>query len=711
MVLCSIGFIASLSYIEHARTTSSNSDALVDRAARTAATVLSVGTHSAIVAEDDAKGNPQALRIADDRGKDLLAPDSSVEELITQIARTNDGTAALFTWSSEKRAFDRIATTVTGTDGSPAISIETGHQAFEQLSDGKPYIGNVPAQGGERLAYLMPILTTSGKLVGALAVDIGWADDLSAAHSRLRIKFVAAALVILAIAVLIGNLLLRRELHPLRRLAKTADDLASGIQPDAIPYCDRSGEIGDLAHGLEKVTDLQDKLQKLAYTDPITTAGNRTRYFGDLSRVLKDARTLGHTASLLHLDFQGFAKINDTFGQQVGNRVLLQAYARLANVFGSGSKIARISGDDFCIIIPFDGDGSQAECKAAKAIEVLSAAFYLEDTEICIEPCIGIALLPADAQDVETAHRITGLALRAAEEAGEPCYRRFSAPLNERVQNEMLIETLLRVALRTQQMTLYYQPQVCPTDAHLVGVEALLRWPTEKRGFIPPSEFIPIAEKTGLILELGQFVLNEACKQAAKWVQAGFDFGQISVNVSPIQFKQPNFARTVKDVLATYGLSPRVLCLEMTENVFIDTSEKMVLDILSELQDIGVQLSLDDFGSGYSSLSYLHSLPFQELKIDRSFLANACNQPQKEQLFQAIAGLGRSLGLRVIAEGAETAEEFALCAAHRCDGVQGYFCSPAVPAMDIETRLEAFRRSVSLPATGSRRTSRKARRA
>lgn len=527
----------------------------------------------------------------------------------------------------------------------------------------------------------------------------------------MREKFIAASILIIAVVLLIGTLLLRMELLPLRRLAKTADELAAGVQPISVPYCNRSGEIGDLANGLEKVTELQDKLHKLAYTDPVTTAGNRTRYFADLTGTLKEIRMRAQGASLLHLDFKGFAKINDTFGQQVGNRVLLQAYARIANIFGSRARIARISGDDFCIILPFDDDGRIAQRKAVKAIESLSAPFYLEETELRIEPCIGIALLPKDAEDVETAHRVAGLALRAAEEAGEPCFRFFSAPLNERVQNEMLIETLLRAALKTQQLTLHYQPQVSPVDGHLIGLEALIRWPNENRGFIPPSEFIPIAEKTGLILELGQFVLKQACMQAAKWVQAGFDFGHVSVNVSPIQFKQPNFARTVKEMLASYGLSPRVLCLEVTENVFVDTSEKQVLDILSQLQETGVQLSLDDFGSGYSSLIYLHSLPFQELKIDRGFLSDACSDQQKEQLFQAIAGLGRSLGLRVIAEGAETASEFALCARHRCDAVQGYFCSPAVPAQEIRACLDAFHRSIAASVDGTGRTAGEVRRA
>ncbi|MDN3719708.1 diguanylate cyclase [Roseibium salinum] len=310
----------------------------------------------------------------------------------------------------------------------------------------------------------------------------------------------------------------------MRKLAETAEDLAGGRQPKNVPYTERQDEIGDLAHGLERVTDLQDKLHKLAYTDPVTTAGNRARYFLDLSNTLKQAETGSNCASLIHIDFNGFAKVNDTFGHQVGNRVLLQAYVRLANVFGPRAKIARISADDFCILLPSDNKGMLAEDYAVKAIEILSTPFQVEEAEIRVEPCIGIALLPQDAHDAENAHRVAGLALRAAKTSKGSRYVFFSAPLNERVQAEMLMETLLRSALKTGLLKLHYQPQVRPTDGRLIGLEALVRWPHVERGLIPPGEFIPIAEKTGLILELGQYVLEKACKQAAKWRQTGFCF-------------------------------------------------------------------------------------------------------------------------------------------------------------------------------------------
>jgi diguanylate cyclase (GGDEF)-like protein len=692
MVLTSIGLVSGLAYLEVFKTAQENATARLDRAAYTAASILRFGTDERLLPEFAGTDTPILIRISGADASDLLEPGKKLDALVETIGKTNQGAAILFRWSARTRSFDSLAATFPGAEREVPtdFSIGDGHPAFATLSAGQPFSGAVPVQDRFRLAYLTPIVTDGGTMAGALAVDVGWVDDQSLAADRLKTRIASAAIIILIAAILIGGLVLRFELHPLRRLAKVADELACGLQPKCVPFTDRRDEIGDLAHGLERVTDLQDKLHKLAYTDPVTTAGNRARYFSDLSEALRQAKSGSFSASLIHLDFNGFAKVNDTFGQQVGNRVLLQAYARLANIFGPSAKIARISADDFCILLPFDRKGAIAEDYAVQAIDMLSVPFQMEEGEIHVEPSIGIALLPQDAEDVETAHRMAGLALRAAKRSTSARYEFFSPPLNERVQSEMLTETLLRAALQTRQLVLHYQPQVRPADGRLIGLEALLRWPHEKRGDIPPAEFIPIAEKTGLILELGKYVLECACKQAAQWRQAGFDFGQVSVNVSPLQFRQSSFAETVRQTLKTYGLQANYLCLELTENVFVDTREQLVLDILSELQQIGVQLSLDDFGSGYSSLSYLHRLPFQELKIDRAFISGADSQPQREQLFEAIVRLGRSLGLRVIAEGAETAGEFALTVTHRCDGIQGHICSPAVPADRVLSQLQCF---------------------
>ncbi|WP_305989605.1 bifunctional diguanylate cyclase/phosphodiesterase [Roseibium sp. MMSF_3544] len=689
LVLCGIGLISTIGYSEISKTSSENTAERVDRAARTAAAMLTFGTGQLLKTNFDATGQPVSLQLTEDAPERELKTDARLHQLVRAIGDSNGGAARLFIWSDADQSFEAVTPNLPGSDEALTndINIHAGHAAYTDLSGGVPYLGSIPMAGRSRLAVFLPIVNTDGNLFGAIEANVGWLDELMVAENRHHVRIVSATILIVAGVILLGGLFLRFELRPLRQLAGAADKLASGTQPGKIPHTGRGDEIGDLANGLERVTDLQDKLHKLAYTDPVTTAGNRRRYFSDLKTILRKANQDQISASLLHIDFTGFSKVNDTFGQQIGNRVLILSYTRLAKVFGPTALIARISADDFCILLPNDGNGSLAKNRAIKAIETLSEPFVLAEGEIRVEPSIGVALLPRDAQDAETAHRVAGLALRAAKEKESHRYEFFSAPLNERVQTEMLTETLLRSALKTRQLKLHYQPQICPVSQRLIGLEALVRWPSETRGFIPPSEFIPVAEKTGLILELGHYVLQEACAQIASWISKGFEFDQVSVNVSPLQFRQPRFAEDVQDVLETYGVPPHKLCLEVTENVFVDTSEQLVLDILSALQKIGVQLSLDDFGSGYSSLIYLHRLPFQELKIDRVFISKADEDQQKEQLFQAIVGLGQSLGLRVIAEGAETAGELSLAATRGCSGVQGFFYSPAVPPEQLLDKL------------------------
>lgn len=690
----SIGLVSGLSYVEIFKSTEENANIRIDRAARAAAAILHHGTNEQLVPMADEQGRPLAIILSGDPADAALRAGTDLDELILTIGRTNQGAANMFVWVPETAAFDRIATTFRRPDGGmpPPFAIKDGHPAFANLVAGQPFTGSVPVQGRMRLAYLMPVIDTVGTVLGAAAVDVGWVDDLTLAADRLSTRVFTAAAVILLCVILFGGIVLRFQLAPLRRLAAAAHRLASGQQQSAFPCAERKDEIGDLAHGLARVTELQDKLQKLAYVDPVTTAGNRTRYFADLT----DALSVGdRRAVLYHLDFTGFAKINDTFGQRVGNRVLMQAYARISGLFGPDSQISRISADDFCIVQGKNSEPAQAGDLAARTIEALSKPFQLDEGEIRVEPCIGIALLPQDGKDPETAHRVAGLALRAARENSHQRYMFFSSPLNDRVQTEMILETNLRSALNARDMRLHYQPQICPESGRLIGLEALARWPNGAEYAVPPSKFIPLAEKTGLILDLGGYVIEETVRQASEWLAGGFDFGQVSVNVSPIEFRQTNFASYVNDTLVKHGLPPERLCLEITENVFVDTSEKLVLDVLSQLQAIGVRLSLDDFGAGYSSLSYLHQLPFQELKIDRTFLKDADKYPQKRQLYEGIVRLGKSLGLKVVAEGAETEGEYALTVGLKCDGIQGFFCSPAVAAEEVEKQTTAICRTMA----------------
>jgi len=340
-VLLSIGLISGISYYEIVRTTEENSNIRIDRAAKTAAAVIRYGTDLAIDPVSDEAGKPQVLTLTPlYDGPPDLSSNALFDELVLAIGKSNQGAANIFSYSEKTGLFDRIATTFRKPDGGmpPPFSIKPGHSAYANLVSKVPFIGNVPVQGRLRLAYLMPIVDGNSALKGAAAVDVGWADDLTVAQNRLSVRlFTAAALVLFAVIV-VGGILLRHQMMPLRRLAAAAHRLASG-EPQAIfPCADRPDEIGDLAHGLARVTELQERLHKLAYVDPVTTGGNRTKYFADIADALERAAVGDKKTALIQLDFIGFAKINDTFGQKAGNRVLMQTYTHLRRLLGESAK-------------------------------------------------------------------------------------------------------------------------------------------------------------------------------------------------------------------------------------------------------------------------------------------------------------------------------------------------------------------------------------
>ena len=302
---------------------------------------------------------------------------------------------------------------------------------------------------------------------------------------------------------------------------------------------------------------------------------------------------------------------------------------------------------------------------------------------------IGVAFLPEHGASAEEAHRNADLALRRAKLEGRGRVVVYDHDLNEKTQKSMLLARMLRQALENNELTVHLQPQVRVKDGKLHGFEALARWPHPSRGMIPPSEFIPVAEASGLIPELGQRVLDEACRIAREWCDAGFAFGHVSVNVSPIQLWQPNFVALVSEALARHRLDGKMLCLEVTESVFVDHDQSRVMSVFGELRALGVSLSLDDFGSGYSSLGYLNTLPLDQLKIDRAFISGVDKDNRKRSLLYGIVALGKGLQLDLVAEGAETAEEVAVLREIGCAVVQGYFFGKPVPA--VMAQIEADR--------------------
>lgn len=684
IVSVTILITATLGYVKLYQVTATNSSIRIDRAARAATTIFTEHLDTEFAAIRDQDGRPQAIRLKGATADTSLAFRDDHDVLLKEIGSINQGAANLFRLNPETKAFDRFATTFRKPDGSmpPPMSIGAGHPAYDNLINNHPHLGEVPVMGRMRLAYLTPIQAATGSIAGALAVDVGWVDDLVAARNELRTQIIVAAVLIVILVALFGVFSMSRDLKPLRELAGYAEDLAAEVPSGDVPYKTRRDEIGALAQGLQRVVSLKSKLAHLAYSDTLTGLANRGRYLLDLDKAMDESLSGKRKWTLLHLDIDNFKQINDVYGQTAGDGLLKAVASKITETAGDRVQIARLAADHFTLLV---GDGSSPEQISTLAEGLLSAIhqpFEISSGEIHLKSSIGIVLLQHDANDADEAHRNSALALRKAKVTGDRAVF-FSSELHDEFQNHIRIERMLRVAIAEREIEIHFQPQFNPSTNQLAGLEALARWTHPTDGPISPVDFIPIAEASGQIVDLGTLVLDLACAQAAKWREAKFDFKHISVNVSPIQLWQPNFASVVQDALKRHDLSGREICIEITEGVFVDHSEKRIESVLAAVRRLGVLLSLDDFGSGYSSLGYLNRLPFDQLKIDRSFVSDIDTDARKQKVLGGILELGRGLGFNIVVEGTETREEVDVVRKMGCDAIQGFYFSRPAPALLI----------------------------
>ncbi|GGB59395.1 hypothetical protein GCM10011316_34290 [Roseibium aquae] len=696
-VTLSILLIAAISYFNIYEITEDNASIRVDRAARAATSLLTRTYPNTFAVERDPGGQPLRIDIMSEDPGAVLTYTDDFDGLLREIGLTNEGAANLFRWNGETQAFDRIVTTFRTPDGQipPPMSIGKDHPAYANLSNSTAYVGEVPVMGRMRLAYLTPILTRDREVAGALAVDVGWADDLIVARGQIQKEVFGASLFILVLVAVCSGIIMHSATRPLREMAGFAEALADGKRLGPVPYLGRGDEVGDLARGLARVADLQAKLEHIAYTDPISGIGNRARFQADLEKAAANADT--SPFMLVRIDFEGFSKINDAFGPAAGDSVLRKTGHRLKQCIPDGANAYRVFGDDFAVIFPLPSAIGEVEARGLvqPMLDTIAAPHILPEGEVHVLPNLGIARVPLDALDGDGAIRKAALALRNARKTIKSSIVFFSKELSIEANRQLSLESALRGSLAQGKLEVFYQPQVCLRRMKLKGFEALARWPDPNEGYISPADFIPIAEKTGLIIDLGTWVLDESCRQAKQWAQEGLPFDYVSVNVSPVQIWQPNFERIVEASLQRYHLPPSYLCLEITENVFIGHDEARMMEVLRKLRDLGVLLSLDDFGTGYSSLSYLNRLPFSQLKIDRAFVTGAHLDPGKEKLLRGMVNLGQTLGLKVITEGTEVIGEISLARQINCDGVQGFYYSRPVPACDIP---DVIARINALPA-------------
>ena len=434
------------------------------------------------------------------------------------------------------------------------------------------------------------------------------------------------------------------------------------------------------------ITDLKRRekaLEKLAYFDPLTGLANRALFQRELDNVLARCGKSGSRAALLLLDLDHFKEVNDSLGHEAGDELLVRVSQLIAKVLDENHFFCRLGGDEFAVIMPGDPSKSAVMRLAAKIVVAASGTVVLERGEVGVGTSIGIALVPEDSHGAVDLQRKADLALYRAKANGRGRFAFFEHEMSTVLQYKTALARELRRAVTENiGLEVHYQPQVTLASGRVTGYEALMRWRHPALGMVPPSEFIPVAESSHLICDLGLYVLRQAVGQARAWLDAGETGREISVNVSAAQIWQTDFINDVARVLAETGLPPNLLCVELTESLLADHSAGRVRGVLTSLKRLGVSLALDDFGTDYSSLGYLTQLPFDKIKIDRIFVAEVETSERARRLLEGVIALGRGLGMTIVAEGAETAEQLAILDDFRCDIVQGFVFARPGPADD-----------------------------
>jgi diguanylate cyclase (GGDEF)-like protein len=429
----------------------------------------------------------------------------------------------------------------------------------------------------------------------------------------------------------------------------------------------------------------------LAFYDRGTGLANRERFLDELERAVTEAADGKKTGAMLQFGLDRFKEINEALGPATGDLVLKEVARRIRAMLKSVAKAgepraqaARLSGDEFCVLLPAVAGVEHAARLAEALLRTLALPHKLDGKDLHVSASCGLALFPADGSDIDELAKNAAAALRQAKAAGRGSYLFYSKEFNAKAVQRLTIEAQLRTALARGELRLFYQPKVTVHDGRICGAEALLRWQQPERGLVPPNEFIPVAEDSGLIVPIGEWVLHAACKQLREWQAAGLPRVPIAVNVSPRQF-QPQLVTSVREALSASGQAG-YLRLELTESSVMSDPQSAI-HLLGELQGLGMKLSIDDFGTGYSSLSYLQKLPLTELKIDRSFLSAIKPEASAAVLVDLIIAMAHSLGLTVVAEGVETQVQLDYLKKQGCDECQGFFFSKPLPAEEFAAKF------------------------
>jgi len=469
------------------------------------------------------------------------------------------------------------------------------------------------------------------------------------------------------------------------------DGAELAVETSAAPIHDRhGGVIGAVmvAHDVTTARELSNKLARLALHDSLTDVPNRTLLSDRLDQAMVRARRSGSSVALLYIDLDRFKHINDSMGHTVGDQLLKSVARRLLTCVRSSDTVSRQGGDEFLILLDDVAHPHDAALCAEKIITALDAPHHIAERNLRLTASIGIAIFPGDAPDADTLLRNADFAMYQAKYTGRNNYQFFRPEMNAHAIERQSVETDLRQAIERQEFVLNYQPKVNLETGAIVGVEALIRWDRPLRGPVAPAQFIPVAEESGLILPIGRWALDKACRQARAWQDTGIAPISVAINVSAVELRAKDFLANVRQILEHSCLHPRYLEIELTET-FMMQDWKCTAEILRSLKDLGVNIALDDFGTGYSSLSYMKRFPIDVLKIDQSFIRDMTTDADDASIVSAVINMGRSLHMRVVAEGIQTHDQLVFLQERRCPEGQGFYFGPPVPAAQMTSLLRS----------------------
>ncbi len=444
----------------------------------------------------------------------------------------------------------------------------------------------------------------------------------------------------------------------------------------------------------EERRENEEQVRYQAYHDPLTGLPNRVSFNERLNETLARAKRSKALAGLLYFDLDRFKNVNDSLGHDAGDQLLRVAAKRIHGVARESDMVFRMGGDEFTVILENLTHAEDAARVAQRLTDVIAEPVQLLTHTTTVTASIGIAVFPTDATDADGLVKAADAAMYRAKQAGRNVYATYTADLNLHAVERFTLEAELQQALKNDEFVLYYQPKVSLPDGHIIGMEALLRWKNPRLGLLAPNKFLSILEDTRLIVPVGEWVIRTACQQNKLWQDSGLIHTRISVNVSASQFRDRSLVNTVRDSLKETGLAPQFLELELTEGLLIDDAHGAIA-VMNDLKELGIFISIDDFGSGYSSLNYLSRFPVDILKIDRTFINNLMTDHKDAEITHAIASLAHALKLGLIAEGVETEDQLEFLRSHGCDEAQGFLFSQPVPADEFGRMLTAEETTLS----------------